>query len=120
MSTETVLNNYINNEWRHSSSSEYLNVTNPATTEVLGVVPLSPSAEVDLAAQAAADALVEWRRTPAPDRIQYLFKLKNLLEANFEDIARIITLECGKTLVESQGEMRRAIENVEVAAVFRR
>ena len=58
MSTETVLNNYINNEWRRSSSSEYLNVTNPATTEVLGVVPLSPSAEVDLAAQAAADALV--------------------------------------------------------------
>ena len=77
MSTETVLNNYINNEWRRSSASEYLNVTNPATAEVLGAVPLSPGAEVDLAAQAAVDALVEWRRTPAPDRVQYLFKLKN-------------------------------------------
>ena len=115
MSTETVLNNYINNEWRRSSASEYIDVTNPATAEVLGVVPLSPSTEVDLAVQAAADALVEWRRTPAPDRVQYLFKLKNLLEENFDDIARTITLECGKTLVESQGEMRRAIENVEVA-----
>ena len=42
MSTETVLNNYINNEWRRSSASEYIDVTNPATAEVLGVVPLSP------------------------------------------------------------------------------
>ena len=115
MSTETVLNNYINNEWRRPSANEYLDVTNPATAEVIGVVPLSPSVEVDLAVQAAADALVEWRRTPAPDRVQYLFKLKNLLEENFDDIARTITLECGKTLDESRGEMRRAIENVEVA-----
>ena len=115
MSTETILNNYINNEWRRSSKSEYLDVTNPATAEVLGAVPLSPGTEVDLAAAAAADALVEWRRTPAPDRVQYLFKLKNLLEENFDDIARTITLECGKTLDEAQGEMRRAIENVEVA-----
>ena len=74
MSTETVLNNYINNEWRRSSTSEYLDVTNPATAEVLGAVPLSPGVEVNLAAQAAAEALVEWRRTPAPDRVQYLFK----------------------------------------------
>jgi malonate-semialdehyde dehydrogenase (acetylating)/methylmalonate-semialdehyde dehydrogenase len=47
--------------------------------------------------------------------VQYLFKLKNLLEENLEDLARTITLECGKTLAESTGEMRRAIENVEVA-----
>jgi malonate-semialdehyde dehydrogenase (acetylating)/methylmalonate-semialdehyde dehydrogenase len=47
--------------------------------------------------------------------VQYLFKLKNLLEENFEDLARTITTECGKTLEESRGEMRRAIENVEVA-----
>ena len=115
MSIENTLQNYINNEWRQSSASEYLDVTNPATTEVIGKVPLSPGTEVDQAAQAAADALVTWRRTPPPDRVQYLFKLKNLLEADFDDIARTITLECGKTLVESQGEMRRAIENVEVA-----
>ncbi|MCZ6678548.1 MAG: CoA-acylating methylmalonate-semialdehyde dehydrogenase [Candidatus Poribacteria bacterium] len=115
MSTENILQNYINNEWRQSSASEYLDVTNPATTEVLGKVPLSPSAEVDQAVQAAAEALVEWRRTPPTNRIQYLFKFKNLLEANFDDIARTITMECGKTLDESRGEMRRAIENVEVA-----
>jgi len=52
---------------------------------------------------------------PVTERIQYLFKLKGLLEDHFEDIARTITMECGKTLAESRGEMRRAIENVEVA-----
>ena len=116
MSAETVLNNYINNEWRRSSTSEYIDVTNPATAEVLGAVPLSPGAEVDLAAKAAADALVEWRRTPAPDRVQYLFKLKSLLEEKLRRyLPYTITLECGKTLDEARGEMRRAIENVEVA-----
>ncbi|MFQ5856131.1 MAG: CoA-acylating methylmalonate-semialdehyde dehydrogenase [Anaerolineae bacterium] len=109
------LYNYINNEWRESSTTEYLDVTNPATAEVVGEVPLSPPSEVDQAAQAAAEAFVEWRRVPAVERVQYLFKLKDLLEENFEDLARTITMECGKTLAESRGEMRRAIENVEVA-----
>ena len=52
---------------------------------------------------------------PVTDRVQFLFKLKSLLEEQFEDLARTITMECGKTLAESRGEMRRAIENVEVA-----
>ena len=62
-----------------------------------------------------AGAFVEWRRTPAVDRVQFLFKLKYLLDENFEELSRTITLENGKTLGESRGEMRRAIENVEVA-----
>lgn len=115
MTTNGRLLNYINGEWRDSSTAEYLDVINPATNNVLGQVPLSPASEVDEAAQAAAVAFDEWRRTPATDRIQYLFKLKNLLEEHFEDIARTITMECGKTIGESRGEMRRAIENVEVA-----
>lgn len=115
MTTNGRLLNYINGEWRQSSTTEYLDVINPATNDVLGQVPLSSASEVDEAAQAAANALHKWRRTPATDRIQYLFKLKNLLEDHFEDIARTITMECGKTIGESRGELRRAIENVEVA-----
>jgi malonate-semialdehyde dehydrogenase (acetylating)/methylmalonate-semialdehyde dehydrogenase len=107
--------NYVNGEWRPSSAVDYLDVVNPATNEFLGQTPLSPASEVDQAAQAAAAALDGWRRTPAADRIQYLFKLKNLMEEHFEDISRTITMECGKTIGESRGEMRRAIENVEVA-----
>ena len=75
----------------------------------------STPGEVDQAAQAAARAFVDWRRMPAVDRVQYLFKLKYLLDENFEEMSRTITLENGKTLGESRGEMRRAIENVEVA-----
>lgn len=107
--------NYINGQWYASNATEYLDVINPATTEILAQVPLSPAAEVNLAVEAAAAAFITWRRTPATERVQYLFKLKNLLEENFADLARTITLECGKILAESQGEMRRAIENVEVS-----
>jgi malonate-semialdehyde dehydrogenase (acetylating)/methylmalonate-semialdehyde dehydrogenase len=92
-----------------------LSVINPATAEVLARVPPSSADEVDEAARVAAEAQKEWRRVPAPERIQYLFALKTLLEEQFEDISRTITMECGKTLAESKGEMRRAIENVEVA-----
>ena len=113
--TSTNLLNYVASEWRTPDAHEFLDVVNPATAEVMAKVPLSTAAEVDLAAQAAQAALPGWRRTPPGERIQYLFKLKDLLEANFDDIARTITMECGKTLDESRGEMRRAIENVEVA-----
>jgi malonate-semialdehyde dehydrogenase (acetylating)/methylmalonate-semialdehyde dehydrogenase len=107
--------NYIDGNWCESSASQYLEVNNPATAEVLARVPLSPADEVDQAAQAAARAFTHWRRTPAPQRIQYLFKLKSLLEENFEDLSSTITMENGKVLDDARGEMRRAIENVEVA-----
>ncbi len=110
-----TLPNYINSQWCTSSATEYLDVINPATAEILAKVPLSPASEVNQAVQAAAEAFVSWRRTPPTERVQYLFRLKNLLEENLEDLARTITTECGKTLAESKGEMRRAIENVEVA-----
>jgi malonate-semialdehyde dehydrogenase (acetylating) / methylmalonate-semialdehyde dehydrogenase len=115
MSSNNMLKNYVNGEWQSSSASEYLDVVNPATAEVLGQVPLSPAAEVDQAAQAAQAAFDNWRRTPPTDRVQYLFKLKALLEERFEDLSRLITLENGKTIGEARGEVRRAIENVEVA-----
>ncbi len=107
--------NYINGVWRVSQAADYLPVHNPATAELLAHVPLSTTAELDETAQLAHQAFLKWRRVPAPERIQPLFKLKQLLEEQFEDLARTITLECGKILSESRGEMRRAIENVEVA-----
>ncbi|MGH7998295.1 MAG: aldehyde dehydrogenase family protein, partial [Brasilonema sp.] len=110
-----ILPNYINGQWSTSIATEYLDVLNPATAKILAQVPLSPASEVNQATEAAAEAFVSWRRTPPTERVQYLFKLKNLLEENLEDLARTITTECGKTLAESKGEMQRAIENVEVA-----
>lgn len=115
MSIPNALPNYINGEWCASSATEFLNVVNPATTQVLASVPLSPASEVDRAAQAAAAAYHGWRRTPPTERVQYLFRLKQLLEEHLDELVCITTKECGKTLAESRGELQRAIENVEVA-----
>ena len=107
--------NYINGEWIDPQVSEYLDVINPATGLVEARTPLCGPDAVQAAAQAASEALPAWRRVPAQDRIQYLFKLKFLLEDNLDEISRTITTECGKTYEEAKAEMRRAIENVEVA-----
>ncbi len=109
------LENFVDGTWRPSSATNVLKVLNPASAEPLAEVPLSPAEEVDAAAGAAQKAFAEWRRVPAGERIQPLFKLKGLLEENLADLARTITEECGKTYAESVGELRRAIENVEVA-----
>ena len=109
------LTNYIDGAFQPSRAAEFLEVRNPATAEAIARVPLTPRDEVDAAAQAARAAWEGWRRTPALERIQYLFRLKNLLEEQYKDIARTITQECGKTLAEAEAELRRGIENVEVA-----
>lgn len=107
--------NYINGAWRESAAEKHLDVRNPATDEVLAAVPLTPVSEVDEAARLAHEAVPAWRRTPAPTRIQYLFKLKMLMEEHFEDLSRSVTVENGKNLADARGEIRRAIENVETA-----
>src|SRR5579859_6571376 len=109
------LPNYVNGAWQLSSASEFFEVHNPATGDTLVRVPLSGRDEVGAAVEAAHAAFDGWRRTPVTERIQYLFRFKELLEANFDEIARLTTDECGKTFAESQGELRRGIENVEVA-----
>src|SRR4051794_37216138 len=110
-----AIKNYVGGSWTAPSSRDELPVTNPATTEVIAKVPLSSKSDIDRAAAAAAEALPGWRRTPPGDRIQPLFKLKQLLEENIEELGKTITDECGKTREEAIGELRRGIENVEVA-----
>jgi malonate-semialdehyde dehydrogenase (acetylating)/methylmalonate-semialdehyde dehydrogenase len=107
--------NYINGKWVESKSDQFADVFDPATREHLASVPLDGGQDVQDAADAAHAAFLEWRDTPPGDRIQYLFRLKQLLEEDFEDISRTITIENGKTLVDARGELRRGIENVEVA-----
>jgi len=108
------LPNYIRGEWMNSDG-EPLPVENPATLEVLGDVPCSTPPEVDAAVTAARKVFPEWRQTPATDRVQFLFRYKQLLEEHLETLARNITNENGKTYAESVGELRRGIENVETA-----
>src|SRR6266705_3450119 len=115
MSTNGSVPNYINGQWRNSFAKEFTDVINPATGETLAQVPLDVEADVVAAIESAGTAFPEWRRTPPEERIQYLFKLKQLLEEHFEEIGRSITMENGKTLTEAKAELRRAVENVEVA-----
>jgi malonate-semialdehyde dehydrogenase (acetylating) / methylmalonate-semialdehyde dehydrogenase len=112
-----VLNNYINSSWVKSKETNTSDVINPATQEVLGKVPLGKGTASDVAkaVEAAAEAYKSWSQVPVMKRVQPLYKLKQLLEENAEDIARTITTECGKTIAESRGELQRAIENVETA-----
>src|ERR1700675_2477149 len=104
MIQDGTLLNYIGGHWE-LAAGEPIPVDNPATREILARVPLSSATAVDRAVPAAADALPAWRRTPPGERIAAFFRLKVLLDAHYAELARIITLECGKTLAESDGEM---------------
>ena len=109
------IQNFINGEWVEPAVSEYVDVINPATAELVARTPVCSGEDVTAAAEAAAIAFPAWRQTPAQERIQYLFKLRDLLKTHIDDIARTIVIECGKTFDEARAEMVRAIENVEVA-----
>lgn len=111
----TTILNFSGGNWWPSNSAETLDVVNPATAKTISKVPLSTIDEVDLAVNDAAAAYKDWKHVPPAERIQYLFRLKELLEEHFDELACTITIENGKTFKEAQGEMRRAIENVEVA-----
>ena len=83
-----AVKNYINGEWTDSDTKEYGDVWCPATGEKIGQVPFSTAADIDRAVRAAKEAYWEWRCTPPLTRARYLFKLKDLFEDAFEDIAR--------------------------------
>lgn len=117
MCSMDLLKNYINGEWRDSRETAYREVVNPATQEILARVPAGEKTplDVDDAVSAAQKAFAGWSQVPVMQRVQPLYKLKQLLEEHLEDLADTITQECGKTKAESLGELQRAIENVEAA-----
>jgi malonate-semialdehyde dehydrogenase (acetylating)/methylmalonate-semialdehyde dehydrogenase len=110
-----VLSNFIGGRWIRATATEFLDVHNPATGQVIARAPLSSAADVDKAVQAAAAAFPAWSETPPVVRARTMFAFKALLEEHFEELARLVTTEHGKTLDESRGSVRRAIECVEVA-----
>ncbi len=110
-----AVKNYIDGRWRPSAATTTLPITNSATGEEIGRAPLSPASDVDAAVRAAAAAFPMWRATPAVERARVLFRLKALLDEHKEALARSMTVEHGKTLPETRGEVRRGIENVEHA-----
>ncbi len=109
------LKNYVNGQWVDPPNSGYLDVENPSTGDIITQVPLSTAEAVDQAIDAARDAFVGWSRTPVARRCDRLFALVNLLQEHFEEISRGLTEEMGKSLPDARAELKRALENVEVA-----
>jgi malonate-semialdehyde dehydrogenase (acetylating)/methylmalonate-semialdehyde dehydrogenase len=105
----------IDGKWVRSASEESLPVVNPATGEAISRVPFALKEEVSEAVTSSQDAFEKWKNVPVSERVQYLFRIKQLLEVHLEELARINTQNHGKTIVESRGDVRRTIENVEAA-----
>jgi malonate-semialdehyde dehydrogenase (acetylating)/methylmalonate-semialdehyde dehydrogenase len=117
MSTNApLLKNFINGAWVESSSTKSEPVFNPATEEIIAYVPISLKTDVDSAVVAAAEAFKTWSKTPVPRRARILFKYQQLLVEHWEELAKIVTLENGKSYHEAHGEVLRGIECVEFAA----
>jgi malonate-semialdehyde dehydrogenase (acetylating)/methylmalonate-semialdehyde dehydrogenase len=115
LTADGTVQNYVDGRWVPSESGDGQVVINPATGETLASVPFSTEAEIDETIAAADAAFQTWQSTPVEERIQPLFRFKMLLEEHQDDLARILVQEHGKTLAEARGELRRGIENVEVA-----
>jgi len=113
-----LLDNYIGGRFTSASSSEALDVTNPATGELLARVPLSSSDDVDAAVRAAREALPAWREVNVIARSQRLFALREGLAARSEELARSVTTEMGKTIGDARAEVARMIEMVECACAI--
>jgi malonate-semialdehyde dehydrogenase (acetylating)/methylmalonate-semialdehyde dehydrogenase len=102
-------------KWCESRSQDLHPVFNPAEGRVMASVPFSTREEVSQAVGAADDAFASWSTLPITERIQFLFKMKEVLELHAQELAILNTENHGKTLEESQGDVRRTIENVESA-----
>ena len=110
-----VLRNYIGGKWVAAEASGQLNVENPGTGQVLAKVPLSTADEVGRAVAAARAAFAGWSKTPVSARCDVLFKLVEKLRDGSEGIARVLVSEMGKSLPDARAEMKRSIENCQVA-----
>ena len=115
MSGVRVLENFVGGRWVPSGALAHVDVHNPARGIVIARTPLSSGADLDAAVAAATKAFPAWSETPPVVRARAMFKFRALLEEHFEELARTVTTEHGKTLDESRGSLRRAIECVEVA-----
>ena len=105
----------INGEFVESKTQQWLDIVNPATQEVIGLVPLATADEVQAAIASAKAAFASWRETPIQARMRIMLKLQELIRANAKKIAQVLTAEQGKTLADAEGDIQRGLEVVEHA-----
>lgn len=105
----------VGGEWVDSGATEFGEINNPSTGEVIAKVPMGGNADVDRAVKAAQEAFFDWSETPIVERARVMFRFKNLLETRYEEIAKCVTREHGKTLNEARASVQRGLEVVEFA-----
>jgi len=114
--TTQILRNFINGKWTEAKTEKFDIVYNPATGEEIAQVPFSTREDLDDAVAVAKEAFKTWSKTPVPKRARVLFKYQQLLIENWEELAKLVTIENGKSYKEAYGEVLRGIECVEFAA----
>ena len=107
---------FIDGEWTGSSSGEMFDDIDPATLELIGKLHRANEEDVKDAVDAAEDAFDAWSSTPAPRRAVILFRAAKILEERKEELARLMTMEMGKVLAESRGDVQEAIDITYYAA----
>jgi len=110
-----TLQNFINGNWKDPVSDRFLEVDNPSNRTIISRSPLSTDEDVQEAVEAAKSAFRGWANTPVSRRCELLIKLAELLRQNQEKIARLIAEEMGKSLPDARAEIKRTLENTEVA-----
>ncbi|WP_290649538.1 CoA-acylating methylmalonate-semialdehyde dehydrogenase [Aquisalimonas sp.] len=103
----------INGEFVQSTTGEWIDVTNPATQEVIGRAPVTTKAEMDKAFAAAEEAFKTWRHVPVQERTRCLMRYQALLKQHHDELAEILARETGKTMADAKGDVWRGIEVVE-------
>ncbi|PAT32078.1 methylmalonate-semialdehyde dehydrogenase (CoA acylating) [Allofranklinella schreckenbergeri] len=106
----------INGQFVESKTTEWREVINPATQEVLARVPFATQDEINQAVAAAKEAFKTWRKTPIGARARIFLKYQELIRANMKELAALLTAEQGKTLPDAEGDVFRGLEVVEHAA----
>ncbi|WRH93059.1 CoA-acylating methylmalonate-semialdehyde dehydrogenase [Pseudomonas fluorescens] len=105
----------IDGEWVESQSTEWHDIVNPATQQVLAKVPFATAAEVDAAVSAAQRAFQTWKLTPIGARMRIMLKLQALIREHSKRIAVVLSAEQGKTIADAEGDIFRGLEVVEHA-----
>jgi malonate-semialdehyde dehydrogenase (acetylating)/methylmalonate-semialdehyde dehydrogenase len=113
--TPRVLANYVGGRWVPAQASGLLDVTNPATGEILARVPLSGTADVEAAAGAASAALPDWRSRSVGERTEFIYAIREKFRQRIDELAASITREGGKVLSDARAEITRSVEVLEVA-----
>lgn len=111
-----IVRNFVNGEYVEPINAPSYDVYDPGKGSIIARVSPATREEVNQAVDGSLEAQQKWARVPVTDRIKVLFKLENIMQEEMDEIAKVTTVEHGKTLRESKGDIVRAIQNIEAAS----